>query len=297
MGEICDYEGSQYRTQFWEGQGREYEDRAERIALTKLLPPHGRRLIEIGAGYGRLADLYEGFDEVILLDYALSQLQQARERLGDARFRYIAADIYNMPLVDSCLETAVMVRVMHHLRAPSAALSEIARILAPQGTFILEYANKRHLKSILRYLLRRQEWSPFSLRPVEFVRLNFDFHPAFVEARLREAGFDLERQLAVSTFRLPLLKRLVPAPLLARLDGLLQSPTASLKLAPSLFLRTQVEKMGTAAPLGALFRCPACGASPLQLSAGALFCVNCGRRWAIQDGIYNFKEPSRRGAE
>ncbi len=291
MVEICDYEGSRYRTEFWEGQGREYEDRAERIALRKLLPPHGRRLIEIGAGYGRLVDLYQDYDEVLLLDYALSQLQQARERLGNDCVRYIAADLYHIPLVDCCLDTAVMVRVMHHVQDPPTALSEIARILIPQGAFILEYANKRNLKAILRYLLRRQEWNPFSLQPVEFVRLNFDFHPAYMEARLREAGFDLEEELTVSTFRLPLLKRLVPASLLAHLDGLLQGPTAGLKLAPSLFLQARAEKTGPAAPVEALFRCPICGASPLETTAAALICLGCGRRWAIQDGIYNFKEP------
>ena len=36
---ICDYEGTSYRARFWEGQGREYEDLAERIALKRLLPP------------------------------------------------------------------------------------------------------------------------------------------------------------------------------------------------------------------------------------------------------------------
>ncbi|NJO83820.1 MAG: hypothetical protein HC828_14170 [Blastochloris sp.] len=52
---ICDYEGSNYRTEFWEGRGREYEDQVERIALRRLLPPEGgRRLLEIGAGFGRL---------------------------------------------------------------------------------------------------------------------------------------------------------------------------------------------------------------------------------------------------
>jgi len=29
---VCDYEGSDYRSRFWEGQGRDYEDQAERIA-------------------------------------------------------------------------------------------------------------------------------------------------------------------------------------------------------------------------------------------------------------------------
>ena len=79
---ICDYEGSAYRTEFW-GQGREYEDAVEREALRHLLPPAGRRLVEIGIGYGRLADLYGGYDEVIFFDYALSQLRQAQELWGE----------------------------------------------------------------------------------------------------------------------------------------------------------------------------------------------------------------------
>ncbi len=40
---ICDYEGSNYRTEFWESKGRNYEDQVERIALRRLLPKHGRR--------------------------------------------------------------------------------------------------------------------------------------------------------------------------------------------------------------------------------------------------------------
>lgn len=291
MAEICDYQGSRYRTDFWEGQGREYEDRVERIALRRLLPPQGRRLMEIGAGYGRLADQYRGYDEVILLDYATSQLQQARERLGDEGFCYVAADLYNMPLVDCCLDTAVMVRVMHHVQDPSRALGEISRVLTPLGAFLLEYANKRNLKAILRYLLRRQKWDPFSIQPVEFVRLNFDFHPAYMERELRDAGFDVEDELAVSTFRLSLLKRLTPARLLASLDALIQRPSARLKLAPSLFLRAHINKPAAASAPRSLFRCPACGSTPLSPSAMAHICGGCGRRWAIQDGIHNFREP------
>jgi hypothetical protein len=39
---ICDYENSPWRTEFW--RGRDYEDRAERIAIAKMLPPRGTRL-------------------------------------------------------------------------------------------------------------------------------------------------------------------------------------------------------------------------------------------------------------
>ena len=87
---ICDYEGSRYRTDFWEGQNRHYEDGVERVAMQKLLPPAGRRLIEVGAGFGRLADLYRGYQQVVLTDYARTQLEEARAYLGeDERFIYV----------------------------------------------------------------------------------------------------------------------------------------------------------------------------------------------------------------
>src|SRR5512137_980465 len=103
---VCDYEGSRYSTEFWTRE-REYEDRAERIALKKLLPPRGGTLIEIGAGAGRLADLYLGYGRIVLMDYARSTLVEARARVltrfPDAmraeRFLFVAADLYALPFV------------------------------------------------------------------------------------------------------------------------------------------------------------------------------------------------------
>ncbi|MCA9907971.1 MAG: hypothetical protein KC519_04920, partial [Anaerolineae bacterium] len=76
---ICDYEGSDYRVRFWDGKGRDYEDRVERVALRRLLPTQGRRLLEVGAGFGRLTQEYHAYEQVVLLDYSLSQLQYAQE--------------------------------------------------------------------------------------------------------------------------------------------------------------------------------------------------------------------------
>ena len=59
----------------------------------------------IGAGAGRNTPRYRGFGEIVLLDYSRTQLQQARQRLGEtgpdgARLRYVAADIYHLPFVE-----------------------------------------------------------------------------------------------------------------------------------------------------------------------------------------------------
>lgn len=292
---ICDYEGTSYYARFWKGKGREYEDLAERIAIRSLLPASGGRLLEVGAGFGRLVDLYQGYDQIILLDYAISGLREAQERLGRSdRYRYVAADLYNLPLAPGSCDTVVMVRVLHHVADVAAAMRQIAAVLRPGGTYLLEYANKRNIKAIARYLLRRQQWSPFTLEPYEFARLNFDFHPDWIAQELHRAGFSLEAGRAVSHFRDPVLKRIIPPQPLAAADGLVQGVGAAWKLTPSVFLRTQVAGQGAAAP-GSPFRCPTCAGRALQEAPETLTCAGCGAVWGISDGIYDFKTPIKPG--
>ncbi len=292
---ICDYEGTSYRARFWEGQGREYEDLAERIALRHLLPSRGRRIVELGASFGRLADLYTGYDQVILLDYAKSGLREAQEHLGRSdRYIYVAADIYHLPLAPGACDTAVTVRVLHHLADIPAALRGIARVLQPGGAYVVEYANKRNVKSIARYAARRQRWSPYDPQPYEFARLNFDFHPAWMAEQLQAAGFQIEAGRAVSHFRQPALKRLVPAQTLAAMDGGIQQLSAAWKLAPSVFLRTRRPGPGPV-QAGSPFCCPSCQGLELAATRVTLTCQTCRTVWAIDDGIYDFKSPIERG--
>jgi len=299
---VCDYEGSAYRTEFW-GRGREYEDAVERVALRALLPPSGRRLLEIGAGFGRLVPLYAGYDEVVLFDYARSQLRQARELWGDRapggrpRYVYVAGDFYRLPFVAGLFDTVTMVRTLHHAVDAPAVLRGVAEVLGPGGAFVLEFANKRHLKAVLRYLLRRQAWSPFDPRPVEFAPLNFDFHPAWVEARLAQVGLRVVRRRAVSHLRIPFLKRHLPLPVLVWLDRALQSVAGFLPLSPSVFVqcRGPAHKPGPAE--GGFFRCTLCGGSRLTRSDARLTCTGCGAAFEVCDGIYDFKDPRVRAGE
>lgn len=282
---LIDYEGYDYEGAFW--GGRDYEDAVERIALARMLPPSGRRLVEIGAAYGRLADQYQGYEQVILLDPAKSQVQEAQQRLSaDPRFLFVVGDSYSLPLSTSALDVAVTVRVLHHLTDVPAAFQEIHRILRPAGRYLLEYANKRNLKEILRHLVGRSQRRPFSPEPVEYVPLHFDFHPSYIEAHLSDAHFGLERSLAVSSLRLAILKQIIPLPWLIRADRALQSPTAPLRLAPSMFLLARAQKEGAVSDN--LFRCPACGNENLEETTSALVCEECGRAWPFEDGIYDF---------
>ncbi len=287
---ICDYEGSNYRTEFWEGQGRNYEDRAERVALRKLLPNGGRRILEIGAGFGRLTSEWDQFDQVVLLDYSFSQLQYAREHYGDSdRFIYVAADVYQLPFIAGAFDAATMIRVIHHMADVPSALAQIRRVLTPRATFILEHANKQNFKAIMRHFLGRQDWNPFDKDPVEFVELNFDFHPEYIKNELANAQFDLQQRIPVSFFRLGLLKNNLPTQLLVTLDSLLQN--TGILYTPSIFTKS-LTSGETPINLSAvnLFACPESGGE-LTRESDTMVCKESGLRYAIRDGIYDFKAP------
>ena len=287
---ICDYEGSNYRTEFWEGRGRDYEDRVERIALRRLLRGGGHRLLEVGAGFGRLSDEFAAYEQVVLLDYSFSQLQYAQEHHGvSPHFLYVAADAYHLPFKPGVFDAATMIRVIHHMANVPKVLDQLGRVLVKDGVFILEHANKRHLKAMARYALKKQAWNPHTHEPVEFVELNFDFHPQYISDALAEAGFRIERRVPVSFFRVDALKRSVSTGLLASMDGLLQ--TSGALVAPSVFVRARRSEDGPK-QLNAvsIFACPACGGELLH-EGDEMVCPKDLHRYAIRDGIYDFKSP------
>jgi len=294
---VCNYEGSDYQTSFWDQGGREYEDRTEAIALKRLLPKGGRLMLELGAGAGRNTPRYLGFDRIVLNDYSRTQLEQAQKRLGKSdKYIYVAADVYRLPFVDGLFDGATMIRVLHHMADAPKALKQIRNVMSPNGTFILEFANKLNFKAILRYLLGRQKWSPFTLEPVEFVELNFDFHPKAVQNWLKRLGFSVERVLTLSHFRVGILKRIIPTGVLVFFDSIFQWTGVLLQYTPSVFVKAvggnqDAQPMNRVLSVLEFFKCPDCGHSPLTDKSDYLECSSCKKKWEFKNGIYDFREP------
>lgn len=296
---VIDYEGSGYQHDFWTGQGREYEDAAERLALGRLVPARGQRIAEIGAGFGRLADLYLGYEQIVLVDYSRSLLTSAAERWGsDPRFVFVAGNIYQLPLADSILDTLVMVRVMHHLADVPAALRQLRRAVHSDGALVLEYANKRNLKSLLRWAVRKQDWSPLDREPIEFVKLNFDFHPAWMTERFAEAGLQVQKRYGVSHFRLGALKQRIDPATLAKADAALFGIGGQLPVAPSIFVQATSPGSPPAASVSTrpedvaqLFSCPECHRNGLrQIDVDKVECPQCGAQYGRLQQVWDFKD-------
>lgn len=250
--DIADYDKQDFDyRRFWEP--RQYEDQSERLALRKLLPQNGRALVDLGGGYGRLVHLYSSsFARCVLLDYSEKNLNRARIMAETGQFRNLEikrGDIYDLPFVKGEFDTALMIRVIHHLVKPEKAFQEVARILRKDGLFILEFPNKIHLKSRIRALLKRKwPWFkdtrtveiPSTLDDPEQKGIIFNFHPTYIFQLLEETGFRVERKISVSNFRSPLLKKLIPLRILLLGESFLQRlsslSTYHLNFGPSLFL-------------------------------------------------------------
>ncbi len=304
---VIDYEQSTYRTAFWRDADRQYEDATERLALRRMLPPVGGRIVDLGAGFGRLANEYRGYAQVVLFDYSRSMLAQAVERWGhDPRFVFVAGSVYAMPFVARSMEAVVMVRVMHHLAESLAALQEMDRVLQTGGVAILEFANKRNLKSMLRHMWRGQAWSPYARDPVEFAEMHFNFHPLWMQEQLERTRLGCEAAYSVSHLRLPVLKRLLPADWLAQTDSLLFRPGGKYPLGPSVMLQTRKQGAppvpeavsGPATRVVDWLQCPLCQTATLtRPAATVLTCTACDRVYRQEAGIWDFKTALPGGSD
>lgn len=286
---VCSYEGSDYQARFWDGANRRYEDAVESVAIGKLFSQGGHLLLELGAGAGRLTQRYPDWDRIVLLDYSRSQLLQARERLGDSdNFIYVAADIYNLPFVSGLFDGATMIRTLHHMADLQQTLQSVRRVMSQGGQFLLEFANKRNLKSIFRWLLRRQKWNPFSPEQVEFVELNYNFHPKTILKTLDQNGFHNQKYLGVSFYRADWFKNHIGHDRLVRWDSHLQDLWPLKGYTPSIFTLNQAVGSSQIPSPGSFFSCPICSAALPQVKATQT-CPNCSHQWQYDQGIYEFR--------
>lgn len=292
MPDVCDYEVATYRKSFWENQRREFEDGSEHAALQSLLP-RGNRIIDLGAGFGRMADLYQDYKQVVLLDYSLNHLEDARAHYGDEKFVYVAADIYHLPFAPAYFDTAVMIRTLHHMDTPQAAIQQVRQILHQRGWYIVEFTNKRSLKTIAQWVLSKgKRDNPFSQDTVKYDELYFGFHPTFVRNLLGEANFAPRQRLAVSYFRVKPLKRVIPTETLIKMDSMLHGTGGVTVLSPSVFIKSQAIGPDPNEQGNSMWRCPSCGNLELDTTPKALICTQCDSHWEIKNGIYDFRSAA-----
>ncbi|MBQ3470171.1 methyltransferase domain-containing protein [Candidatus Saccharibacteria bacterium] len=238
---ISDYNGYDYKKEFWEKVDREYEDQADRMAIRKLLPKRMEKFADIGGGYGRLTNEYiKRARKVYIFDYSKTELAQAKETFGD-KVETKAGDIYELPFKDDELDGLMMVRVTHHLKKLDKAVAELYRVLKPGGVAVIEVANKRTLPKMARFVTGRSKVNPFDKKPSNLKEISkdgfFNYHPKYVEEIFAKTGFSREKVLSVSNFRNRSLKRLFGTKTLVKMENKAQNALAPIRFAPSIYYK------------------------------------------------------------
>jgi SAM-dependent methyltransferase len=303
-----DYENYDYR-EFWEDNKRAYEDASERMAIGKLFESEKKSgvIIDIGCGYGRLFNEYRDYDIIIMMDYSLNNLKNTKNTVLDYlrqdksefdKVHFIAADAINIPFRNDVFDAAISVRIVHHLNYPEKFISETGRVLKNKGLFILEFANKRNMKNILKFIAGRLSQSPFSPEPLMIGENIRDNHPSLIMGSFKKNSLKINRILSVSNLRAGFLKRKLSLRNLLRLENILQNLFSLCKLGPSIFIKAFKNKgKNTEMPekiikkFTDMLLCPECknAESSLEISADSLICNFCGSKYIINDGIFDLR--------
>jgi SAM-dependent methyltransferase len=283
------YEGLEYKD-FWEDLSKSRLDELEHAIIRDYLPKSGRRIIDVGCGFGRLSDCYlERFDEVVMVDGSMNLLKQAKE-ISNNRATYVAADANHLPFQSSTFDAVLMIRVFHHMHDSRAILMELHRIIFGKGILLFNYCNKLSARQLVKWFLRRDGQNPTILEPAGIGTEFITHHPKYVCHILNETGFSNVKYLGSGVMdklvgKAGCFHKLVPS-------GRMIAPFLGIiKLAPWIFSRAVANKEPDAEAWKSreqIFMCPLCGSDVLE-SSQSYKCVSCNRSYPINNGIADFR--------
>jgi SAM-dependent methyltransferase len=110
-----------------------YWDYRERF-FQEIVPPPGRRTLEIGCGEGRVSrDLRARGHDLVAIDASPTLVSLAQQ--ADRQGRYQRADATDLPFEDGAFDLVVAYMMLMDVEDMPAAVREAARVLQPGGRF------------------------------------------------------------------------------------------------------------------------------------------------------------------
>lgn len=143
----------------------------------------GAHLLEIGFGNGlHFSRYFERKEDITLtgIDISSDMCKAAEESFSglieEGKLHIYHAGSSNMPLPDGVFDRVIAINVIYFWDKPSADLSEIRRVLKPDGKLLIGY-RPRH-----------------TVEHLEFTKQNFTlYEPDELHALLKESGFGMVR--------------------------------------------------------------------------------------------------------
>jgi len=234
---------------YW--KGREYESKVDKAVLKRMLDliegKKEMKVVEVGAGFGRLTEVYlDMFRKILLVDPSRNLLSRAEAKFkAYSQVECRKGGLEKIPCQTRSVDVVLVIRVLHHIENLDLVFAEVNRILKKKGYLVLEYPNKVHLLSRLRAFFKR-DFDYFKSEEVVDKRsfknviggsIPFNnYHPKAVSKKLKKAGFEVKKIISASYFRRNYIKKMLPDPVLSTGEKVWQAFLSGLWLGPSNFV-------------------------------------------------------------
>ncbi len=171
------------------------------------------------------------------------------------------------------------------------------------GIYIQEFANKLHIKALIRGIIKL-DFAIFNTSPYqqpdrknnEGARENanvpfLNYHTVWIKRVLIKKGFKIVKKYGCSFFRLQLLKKILGSKLLLFFENISQNIFSSLNLSPSIFIKS-IKENNSEKSIGAsiedILVCPKCKGD-LNITGKKAICKECKKEYYKKENIWDFR--------
>ncbi len=187
-----------YNFRHWSIFRRELETLAQRW--------HGGSLLNLGCAHGPDFLPFRQNFNLYGVDFSIQMLNFARKYAEKFRFtvNLATADVRCLPFADGVFDCAISVATYHHIRGRGEqlkALEELRRVLQPGGEAFITVWNRWQPRF---WLSGREVMVPWRTKEVTLRRYYYLFSYPELERLLKEAGFQVLKSFAESSYRFPL---------------------------------------------------------------------------------------------
>jgi SAM-dependent methyltransferase len=156
----------------------------------------GCRVLEVGAGTGRVAIAFAGIGyETVAFDSALSMLNELRRKASESQIHIVAGEGARLPFAEGHFDAVILARVLYLMVDWQTVLRQTSDVLKPGGCLFHEWGNGQADEPWVQ--IREQARTLF-----QHAGVDQPFHPgarseAEVGAFLAELGFDRRDEFKV----------------------------------------------------------------------------------------------------
>ena len=303
---LSDYENKQY-ADFWSGKCMELLNIQEKNAVKRLMRSSSGWFLDVGCGFGRFSGIYRNlYTNKVLVDYSIRNLKEYSRLHNESGNYYVCADACSLPFRDDVFDMILSARLIQNVPDPDILIETLNRILKPNSRIVMSYFNRRNLLRLLKYGPRMLEIGHIKDFKASFGDM-YGTHPRYFEQLINKHNLVRKETIGVG-FSYQLFNNF------NRMQQFIESSQAYLSLlnifgltvdcvlgilSLSLWQFIALEKKNSFSDeriiphrnvdFTALLRCPQCHGISLHENNAGMVCDNCGREYAHQDGIYDFR--------